>query len=75
MRYLGTGAVTNNQGLMEPVKAALQYSMRALAADRGPYAICVNAAAPRLPATRGAQPPATPCMSTVATTSLANARP
>ena len=46
MSYLGAAEVIDNYGLMGPVKAALESSVRYLAAEMGPQAIRVNAVSP-----------------------------
>lgn len=54
MSYLGAAEVIDNYGLMGPVKAALESSVRYLAAEMGPQAIRVNAVSPGPLATRAA---------------------
>lgn len=54
MSYLGADEVVANYGLMGPVKAALQASVRYLAAELGPQGIRVNAISPGPLATRAA---------------------
>lgn len=54
MSYLGADEVVANYGLMGPVKAALESSVRYLATDLGPQGIRVNAVSPGPLATRAA---------------------
>ncbi|CAM3948618.1 enoyl-ACP reductase FabI [Roseateles saccharophilus] len=54
MSYLGAEEVVANYGLMGPVKAALESSVRYLAAELGPRGISVNAVSPGPIATRAA---------------------
>ena len=54
MSYLGSEEVIDNYGLMGPVKAALEASVRYLAAELGPAGIRVNAVSPGPIATRAA---------------------
>jgi enoyl-[acyl-carrier protein] reductase I len=54
MSYLGADEVVANYGLMGPVKAALQSSVRYLATELGPQGIRVNAVSPGPLATRAA---------------------
>ena len=54
MSYLGAAEVIDNYGLMGPVKAALESSVRYLAAEMGPQAIRVNAVSTGPLATRAA---------------------
>lgn len=54
MSYLGADEVIANYGLMGPVKAALESSVRYLAAELGPADIRVNAISPGPMATRAA---------------------
>ena len=54
MSYLGAAEVIDNYGLMGPVKAALESSVRYLAAEMGPQALRVNAVSPGPLATRAA---------------------
>lgn len=54
MSYLGAAEVIDNYGLMGPVKAALESSVRYLAAEMGPQGIRVNAISPGPLATRAA---------------------
>ena len=54
MSYLGAGEVIDNYGLMGPVKAALESSVRYMATELGPRGIRVNAVSPGPLATRAA---------------------
>lgn len=54
MSYLGADEVIANYGMMGPVKAALESSVRYLAAELGPKNIRVNAVSPGPLATRAA---------------------
>lgn len=54
MSYLGADEVIENYGLMGPVKAALESSVRYLATEFGPKGIRVNAVSPGPLATRAA---------------------
>lgn len=54
MSYLGAAEVVPNYGMMGPVKAALESSVRYLAAELGPQGIRVNAVSPGPLATRAA---------------------
>ena len=54
MSYLGAGEVIDNYGLMGPVKAALESSVRYMATELGPKGIRVNAVSPGPLATRAA---------------------
>ncbi|MBB5607511.1 MULTISPECIES: enoyl-ACP reductase FabI [unclassified Janthinobacterium] len=54
MSYLGAEGVVNDYGVMGPVKAALEASVRYLAAELGPAGIRVNAISPGPLATRAA---------------------
>lgn len=54
MTYLGADKVVANYGIMGPVKAALESSVRALAAELGPRGIRVHAVSPGPLATRAA---------------------
>ena len=54
MSYLGAAEVVNDYGVMGPVKAALEASVRYLAAELGPAGIRVNAISPGPLATRAA---------------------
>lgn len=52
MTYFGADEVINNYGIMGPVKAALQSTVRYLAAELGPQKIRVNAISPGPVSTR-----------------------
>jgi len=54
MSYLGAAAVVPNYGVMGPVKAALEASVRYLASELGPRGIRVNAVSPGPIQTRAA---------------------
>lgn len=54
MSYVGANEVVSNYGMMGPVKAALEASVRYLASDLGPAGIRVNAVSPGPLATRAA---------------------
>lgn len=54
MSYLGSERVVPNYGLMGPVKAALEATVRYLAAELGPTGIRVNSVSPGAIATRAA---------------------
>ena len=54
MSYLGAAEVVEHYGVMGPVKAALEASVRYLAAELGPRAIRVNAVSPGPMQTRAA---------------------
>lgn len=54
MSYVGADEVVSNYGVMGPVKAALEASVRYLASDLGPAGIRVNAVSPGPLATRAA---------------------
>ena len=54
MSYLGAGQVIENYGIMGPVKAALESSVRYLATELGPKGIRVHAISPGPLATRAA---------------------
>lgn len=54
MSYLGSEQVVPNYGLMGPVKAALESTVRYLAAELGPQGIRVNTVSPGAIATRAA---------------------
>jgi len=54
MSYLGADEVIDNYGLMGPVKAALESSVRYMATELGPKGIRVNAVSPGPLATRAA---------------------
>lgn len=54
MTYLGASQVIENYGIMGPVKAALESSVRYLAAELGPQGIRVHAVSPGPLATRAA---------------------
>jgi enoyl-[acyl-carrier protein] reductase I len=54
MSYLGADEVVANYGIMGPVKAALESTVRYLAAELGPQGIRVNAVSPGPIATRAA---------------------
>jgi enoyl-[acyl-carrier protein] reductase I len=54
MSYIGAEEVIPDYGVMGPVKAALEASVRYLAAELGPRGICVNAISPGPLATRAA---------------------
>ncbi len=54
MSYLGSERVVPNYGLMGPVKAALEATVRYLAAELGPAGIRVNSVSPGAIATRAA---------------------
>jgi enoyl-[acyl-carrier protein] reductase I len=54
MSYLGAAEVVPHYGVMGPVKAALEASVRYLATELGPRGICVNAVSPGPIRTRAA---------------------
>ena len=54
MTYLGADEVVPHYGLMGPVKAALEASVRYLATELGPHGIRVNAVSPGPIKTRAA---------------------
>lgn len=54
MSYLGAARVVENYGIMGPVKAALEATTRAMAAELGPRGIRVHAVSPGPLATRAA---------------------
>jgi enoyl-[acyl-carrier protein] reductase I len=54
MSYLGANAVVDNYGIMGPVKAALESSVRYVATELGPKGIRVHAVSPGPLATRAA---------------------
>jgi enoyl-[acyl-carrier protein] reductase I len=54
MSYLGANEVIENYGIMGPVKAALEASVRYLATELGPLGIRVHAVSPGPLATRAA---------------------